>query len=59
MIHGKVFCGFKQCVNGTWQIISWFQAMYEWNAIWQSILLFQAIHVEVFFDFNQYVNGTW
>lgn len=30
MIHGKVICGFKQCANGTWQIISWFQAMYEY-----------------------------
>jgi len=43
MVHGKLFCGFKQCMNTTWQ----------------NILLFQAIHVEVFCDFNQYVNATW
>jgi hypothetical protein len=30
MIHGKVFCGFEQYANGTWQIISWFQAVYEY-----------------------------
>ena len=43
MVHGKLFHGFKQCMNNTWQ----------------SNLLFQAIHVEVFCDFNQYVKATW
>jgi len=43
MVHGKLFRGFKQCMNTTWQ----------------SNLLFQAIHVEVFCDFNQYVKATW
>lgn len=40
---GNIFCDLKQCVIATWQSILWFQ----------------AIHVEVFQDFNQYVNATW
>ena len=73
LLHGKVFCGFKQCVNDTWSSFLWFQTVCEWyvhgklfhgfkqcmNTAWQSILLFQAIDVEVFCDFNQYVNATW
>ena len=73
LLHGKVFCGFRQCVNDTWSSFLWFQTMWKWyvqgklfhgfkqcmNTTWQSILLFQAIDVEVFCDFNQYLNATW
>ena len=30
LLHGKVFCGFKQCANDTWQSILWFQTVCEW-----------------------------
>jgi len=65
------FCGFKQCVNGTWQMISWFQEMYEYyiakysvvsNSTFGSVLLFQSIckcyMIEVFCDFQQYMGTT-